>query len=149
MTLKTRLHDHLFKALESRKSALQLQRSQLSIESTESGKGSAGDKHEVGIAIAQIEIEKLDHQIALAQQQLQALQKMDPNTAFAQIQNGALFESDHNWYYCSVPYGQLQFDTMTVFCMSTDAPLFQALKGKKEQEEAVFNGRKWIINKIY
>jgi hypothetical protein len=33
--------------------------------------------------------------------------------------------------------------------MSTDAPLFQALKGKKEQEEAAFNGRKWIINKIH
>jgi hypothetical protein len=149
MTLKTRLHDHLFNALESRKSALQVQRSQLSIESTESGKGSAGDKHEVGIAIAQIEIEKLDHQIALAQQQLQVLQKMDPSTVFSQIQNGALFESDNNWYYCSVPYGQLQFDTMTIFCMSTDAPLFEALKGKKENERAVFNGRNWIINKIH
>lgn len=149
MTLKTRLHDHLFNALESRKSTLQLQRSQLSIESTESGKGSAGDKHEVGIAIAQIEIEKLDHQIALAQQQLQVLQKMDPSTVFSQIQNGALFESDNNWYYCSVPYGQLQFDTMTIFCMSTDAPLFEALIGKKENEGAVFNGRNWIINKIH
>ena len=149
MTLKTRLHDHLFNALESRKSALQLQRSQLSIESSESGKGSAGDKHEVGIAIAQIEIEKLDKQIALAQQQLQVLQKIDPHAELTQILTGALFESDHHWYYCSVPYGQLQFDTMTVFCMSTDAPLFQALKGKKAQEEALFNSRNWIINKIY
>jgi hypothetical protein len=149
MTLKTRLHDHLFNALESRKSTLQLQRSQLSIESTESGKGSAGDKHEVGIAIAQIEIEKLDQQIALAQQQLQVLQKMDPSTACAQIQNGALFESDNNWYYCSVPFGQIQLEQKSFFCMSAEAPLFQALKGMKEQQTATFNGRNWIINKIH
>jgi hypothetical protein len=149
MTLKTRLHDHLFNALESRKSALQVGRSQLSIDSTESGKGSAGDKHEVGIAMAQIEIEKLDQQIALALQQLQTLQKIDASAELTHIQIGALFEINQNWYYCSVPFGQIQFEDRTIFCMSSDAPLFQALKGKKEQESAQFNGRNWKINKIY
>ena len=93
MSLKTRLHDHLFNALESRKSALQLERGQLSIDSTESGKGSAGDKHEVGIAMAQIEIGKLDQQIALAQQQLADLQKLDPSVPLDQILVGSLFEN--------------------------------------------------------
>jgi hypothetical protein len=149
MSLKTRLHDHLFNALESRKSALQLERSQLSIDSTDSGKGSAGDKHEVGIAMAQIEIGKLDQQIALAQQQLADLQKLDPSVPLDQILVGSLFEINQNWYYCSVPFGQIQFDDMTIFCMSSDAPLFQALKGKKVQNSTLFNGRDWKINKIY
>ena len=149
MSLKTRLHDHLFNALESRKSALQLERSQLSIDSTDSGKGSAGDKHEVGIAMAQIEIGKLDQQIALAQQQLADLQKLDPSVPLDQILVGSLFEINQNWYYCSVPFGQIQFDDMTIFCMSSDAPLFQALKGKKVQKSTLFNGRDWKINKIY
>ena len=149
MSLKTRLHDHLFNALESRKSALQLERSQLSIDSTDSGKGSAGDKHEVGIALAQIEIGKLDQQIALAQQQLADLQKLDPSVPLDQILVGSLFEINQNWYYCSVPFGQIQFDDMTIFCMSSDAPLFQALKGKKVQNSTLFNGRDWKINKIY
>ena len=149
MSLKTRLHDHLFNALESRKSALQLERSQLSIDSTDSGKGSAGDKHEVGIAMAQIEIGKLDQQIALAQQQVADLQKLDPSVPLDQILVGSLFEINQNWYYCSVPFGQIQFDDMTIFCMSSDAPLFQALKGKKVQNSTLFNGRDWKINKIY
>jgi hypothetical protein len=149
MTLKTRLHDHLFNALENRKSALQLERSQLSIDSTESGKGSAGDKHEVGIAMAQIEIGKLDQQIALTQQQLADLQKLDPSVPLNQILVGSIFEIDQNWYYCSVPFGQIQLDQTTFFCLSHEAPLFQALKGKKEQESALFNGRNWKINKIY
>lgn len=149
MSLKTRLHQQLFNALESRKSTLQLGRSQLSIDSTESGKGSAGDKHEVGIAMAQIEIGKLDQQIALVQQQLSVLQKLDPSVQLEQILVGALFEIDQNWYYCSVPFGPIQLDQTTYFCLSTEAPLYQALKGKKEQESAVFNGRNWKINKIY
>jgi hypothetical protein len=149
MSLKTRLHQQLFNALESRKSALQLERSQLSIDSTETGKGSAGDKHEVGIAMAQIEIGKLDQQIALVQQQLSVLQKLDPSVHLDQILVGALFEIDQQWYYCSVPFGPIQLDKTTYFCLSTEAPLYQALKGKKEQESAVFNGRNWKINKIY
>jgi hypothetical protein len=48
-----------------------------------------------------------------------------------------------------VPFGQIQFDDMTIFCMSSDAPLFQALKGKKVQNSTLFNGRDWKINKIY
>ena len=149
MSLKSRLHQQLFNALESRKSTLQLGRSQLSIDSTESGKGSAGDKHEVGIAMAQIEIRKLDQQIALVQQQLSVLQKLDPSVQLDQIIVGSLFEIDQNWYYCSVPFGPIQLDQTTYFCLSTEAPLYQALKGKKEQESAVFNGRNWKINKIY
>ena len=66
-----------------------------------------------------------------------------------QILVGALFEIDQKWYYCSVPFGQIQLDQTTYFCLSTEAPLYQALKGKKEQESAVFNGRNWKINKIY
>ena len=149
MTLKTRLHQHLFQTLESRKSALQVQRSQLSLESTESGKGAAGDKHEVGIAMAQIEIEKLDQQIALVQQHLSALQKLDASSTHQHIMSGSLFEIDNNWYYCSVPFGQIQLEQKTFFCMSAEAPLFQVLKGMKEQQSATFNGRNWKINKIY
>jgi hypothetical protein len=149
MTLKTRLHAHLFNTLEYRKTALQLERSQMSMDSTESAKSSAGDKHEVGIAMAQIEIEKLDQQITLAQQQLAVLQKLDPSIPLDQILMGALFEIDQQWYYCSVPFGQIKLDQTTFFCLSPEAPLYQAIKGKKEQQIAVFNGRNWKINKVY
>jgi hypothetical protein len=149
MTLKTRLHEHLMQALAARKMALQQQRTQISVESSESGKGSAGDKHEVGIAMAQIEIEKLDQQTALLQQQISTLKKLDPVYKNEQILHGALFEIDQNWYYCSIPFGQFNFEDGSYFCLSPEAPLFLALKGKKEQECALFNGKNWKINKIY
>ena len=121
----------------------------MSVESSESGKGSAGDKHEVGIAMAQIEIEKLDQQTALLQQQISTLKKLDPVYKNEQILHGALFEIDQNWYFCSIPFGQFNFEDRSYFCLSPEAPLFLALKGKKEQESALFNGKNWKINKIY
>ena len=63
MSLKTRLHAHLFNTLENRKTALQLGRSQLSIDSTASGKGSAGDKHETALSMMHIEQEKLNRKL--------------------------------------------------------------------------------------
>ena len=148
MTLKTRLHEHLMQALAERKMALQQQRTQMSVESSESGKGSAGDKHEVGIAMAQIEIEKLDQQIALLQQQISTLKKLDPSRENDSILHGALFEIHQIWYYCSIPFGQIKFEDYTYFCLSPEAPLFLALKGKKVNESAIFNQKSWQIQQI-
>ena len=148
MTLKTRLHEHLMQALAERKMTLQQQRTQMSVESSESGKGSAGDKHEVGIAMAQIEIEKLDQQIALLQQQISTLKKLDPSRENDSILHGALFEINQIWYYCSIPFGQIKFEDYTYFCLSPEAPLFLALKGKKVNESAIFNQKSWQIQQI-
>lgn len=148
MDLKTRLHNHLFTLLKSRKSTLQAQRNQLSVESSESGKGSAGDKHEVGIAMAQLEVEKLDKQIVLLQQQLAVLQKLNPKHENNQVLHGALFRIDENWYYCSISFGQISLDETNYFCLSPEAPLFMALKGKKVNEQATFNQKFWQIQQI-
>ena len=148
MLLKTRLHQHLFQFIETRISELFEQRTQISHESTDTGKGSAGDKHEVGIAMAQLEIEKIDTQIALLQQQLLQLKKTDPQQTLEHIQLGALFSSSSQWFYCCVPLGAISFEEHSVFCLSPEAPLFQALKGKKAGESAVLNGKNWILDKV-
>ena len=117
----------------------------MSHDSTESGKGSAGDKHEVGIAMAQLEIEKIDQQISLAQQQLSALKRLDPNQVHEQVQSGSLFQANGQVFYCAVPLGQIQIDGTNVFCLSPEAPIFQAIKGKSIGETLQFNSKNWTI----
>ena len=148
MLLKTRLHEHLFQLLEKRISLLTAQRTQMSHDSTESGKGSAGDKHEVGIAMAQLEIEKIDQQISLAQQQLSALKRLDPNQVHEQVQSGSLFQANGQVFYCAVPLGQIQIDGTNVFCLSPEAPIFQAIKGKSIGETLQFNSKNWTIEQL-
>ena len=148
MMLKTRVHDHLFQLLEKRVSELSIQRTQISHDSTESGKGSAGDKHEVGIAMAQLEIEKLDGQINLLQQQLIALKRIDAQQTHTHIQIGSIFMCNEQWFYCSIAFGQLEFEQSSVFCLSPEAPLYLALKGKKVGETALLNGKTWKIEAL-
>lgn len=148
MLLKTRLHEHLFKLLETRISELSVLRTQISHDSTESGKGSAGDKHEVGIAMAQLEIEKIDGQINLLQQQHAALKRIDAQQAHTQIQTGSIFMCNEQWFYCSIAFGQLEFEQTSVFCLSPEAPLYLALKGKKVGETALLNGKTWKIEAV-
>ncbi|MFM6946547.1 MAG: hypothetical protein ACKOWW_05360 [Flavobacteriales bacterium] len=148
MLLKTRLHEHLFQLLEARISTLSAQRTQMSHDSTASGKGSAGDKHEVGIAMAQLEIEKIDQQIALSQQQLSALKRIDPTQVHRQVQSGSLFQANDQVFYCAVPLGQIELDGSKVFCLSPEAPIFQALKGSSIGVTLLFNSKKWTIEKL-
>ena len=148
MLLKTRLHEHLFQLLEARISTLTAQRIQMSHDSTASGKGSAGDKHEVGIAMAQLEIEKIDQLIALNQQHLAALKRIDPTQIHQQIQNGSLFQMNNQLFYCAVPLGQIELDGTTLFCLSPDAPLFLAIKGKLVGDTASFNAKNWLIEAL-
>ena len=148
MMLKTRVHDHLFQLLEKRVSELSIQRTQISHDSTESGKGSAGDKHEVGIAMAQLEIEKIDGQIYLLQQQHTALKRIDAQQTHTHIQIGSIFMCNEQWFYCSIAFGQLEFEQSSVFCLSPEAPLYLALKGKKLGETALLNGKTWKIEAL-
>ncbi len=149
MSLKTRLHQHLISTLQKRIAYLTDQRSQLNIDSTQSGKASAGDKHEVGIAMAQLEIEKLDQQLNNLKSQVLALKQLDPTQNATQILKGSIFEIDNNTYYCCVPFGQIELDGKKYFCLSAEAPLFEALRGKKQNQSVLFNGRLWTVNQVY
>lgn len=148
MYLKTRLHRHLVETIYKRKCRLEEQLNEMHIESKQNNKGSAGDKHEVGIEMAHIELEKLQSQISLLDQQLSLLQNLTPDHQNTALRLGALFKIDNTWYYCSVAHGQILFEKIQYYCLSPEAPLFKALKGKKVNQTVHFNGREWRITQI-
>jgi len=148
MYLKTRLHRHLMETIYSRKCRLEEQLHDMHLESKQSNKGSAGDKHEVGIEMANIELKKLQSQISLLDQQLFSLKKLSPDHQNKALRLGSLFKLDNTWYYCSVAHGQILFEHTHYYCLSPEAPLFKALKGKKINQTVQFNGRDWHITQI-
>ena len=66
-----------------------------------------------------IEIEKIDGQINLLQQQHAALKRIDAQQAHTQIQTGSIFMCNEQWFYCSIAFGQLEFEQTSVFCLRT------------------------------
>jgi transcription elongation GreA/GreB family factor len=148
MTLKTRLHDHLFNALESRKSTLQLGRSQLSIDSTESGKGSAGDKHETDLAMVHLEQEQLSKKLSQLLENLQTWQQIDFASSASTVKQGSLVKTNLGWLLISIALPQYKIENETVISISPQSPLGQLLIGKQPNERFELNQKTFEVQEI-
>ena len=102
------------------------------------GKSSAGDKHETGRAMIQLEREKLAQQRQLneaAFQRLSALKNKKPN---ALIGPGSLVKTSLATYYLAVPADIFVDSHQTVYCISPQSPIGQLLLGKRSGDSFTF-----------
>ena len=107
----------------------------------EDSKSSAGDKHETGVAMAQLEQEKLTKQINEFLLLKEALLKVNPSKVHTKIEVGSLVETNNGWYYFSVGLGAVKMNETTIFAMNPLAPIGTLLSGKTKGEKVVFNGK--------
>jgi len=97
-------------------------------------KGSAGDKHETGRAMAQLEVEKSGKVLQEAQQMKQILNLLEPEKPRTSCVVGALVESSAGLFYLSIGLGKLDVAGTSVFCVGMHSPVGQALLHKKAGE---------------
>ena len=107
----------------------------------EDSKSSAGDKHETGVAMAQLEQEKLTKQINEFLLLKEALLKINPSKVHTKIEVGSLVETNNGWYYFSVGLGAVKMNQTNIFAMNPLAPIGTLLNGKMKGEQVVFNGK--------
>lgn len=108
----------------------------------EESKNSAGDKHETGRAMAQIESEKAANVLKENGLQLEIFQKIDPNISCTSVQIGALVNTSKGLFFISLGLGNFEFEDQTVFCMGKLAPLALEMIGKKPGEVIHFRNEK-------
>lgn len=108
-------------------------------------KSTAGDKHETGRAMAQLEQEKLGKQVLAARELKQAIAQIDANEVHSEIQFGSLVEASNGHLFFSVGIGKLIIESESVFCLTMTSPLGMAVRGKKAGDIVEFNGRKISI----
>lgn len=111
-------------------------------------KSSAGDKHETGRAMLQLEMEK-------AGQQLQVVTEMKTTLARINIQEnsnvcklGSIVKTNNINYFIAISAGKLTITGNNYYAVSTKSPIGRLLIGKKEKEEVNLNGKQIIINSI-
>ena len=115
----------------------------------EDSKSSAGDKHETGVAMAQLEQEKLTKQINEFLLLKEALLKINPSKVHTKIEVGSLVETNNGWYYFSVGLGAVKMNETTIFAMNALAPIGTLLNGKMKGEQVVFNGKTTEILNVF
>ena len=102
------------------------------------GKSSAGDKHETGRAMIQLEREKLAQQRERNDQDLKTLGSLKNRHTIAQISPGALVHTSLASYFLAVPADAFSHHQKNIYCISPQSPIGQLLLGKKTGESFTF-----------
>ena len=111
-------------------------------------KSSAGDKHEVGRAMVQQELDQQEAQLAKLQALQQELARVPLGRVYEQAAFGSLVTTDQGTYFIAIGLGQVDVDGEACFVVSLASPIGQALKGKRVGDVANFKGRVLTVNAI-
>ena len=112
------------------------------------GKSSAGDKHEVGRAMVQQELDKLDDQHAKLIVLQQELARVPLDRTFDHVAFGSLVETDQGTYFLAIGLGRVEFERATCYAISLLSPIGALLQGKRVGEHIFFNGRNITVQRI-
>ncbi|WP_435260997.1 3-oxoacyl-ACP synthase [Tenacibaculum sp. nBUS_03] len=111
-------------------------------------KSSAGDKHETGRSMLQLEMEKAGQQLKGVQQMKETLARIVLNTNSSTGCLGSVIETNSFTYFLSISAGKILINDKTFFAVSVSSPIGKLLLGKTVNDELIFNGNKITIKNI-
>ncbi len=103
-------------------------------------KSSAGDKHETGRAMLQLEMEKAGQQFSVVSKMKDVLSKIDVSKTTNTVHLGSVVITTTNNYFLSVSAGKLTVNNEDYFAISSDAPIGKLLLGKQQKDTVIWNG---------
>lgn len=111
-------------------------------------KSSAGDKHETARAMMNLEQEKLGRQYQELLNMKERFEKIDFHSHSSTVKLGSLVTTNKGNFLLSVGLGKVIFQKEEVLLLSLQAPLGEALLGKKVGDKIQLNTSQFIIEKI-
>jgi hypothetical protein len=108
-------------------------------------KSSAGDKHEVGRAMVQQELDKLEAQRAKLLQLRQDLKQLPLDGLPERVGLGSLVVTDQGTYLIGIGWGAVDVDGEVCYAISLASPMGQALKDRTAGETVLVQGRSLVV----
>lgn len=146
--LKSALVDHCLAVLMKRAAAADKQLQDLKEDLLGESKSSAGDKHETGRAMVQLEMEKLSDQRKELQLMLDQWSKIDFTVITSRVQIGSIVITNAGKFFLSVPLGTIVYDSETIIVLSSRSPLALQLFGKSVNDIVKLNNHQYKILEI-
>lgn len=145
MDLKKKLYQKCLDFVNARIDNIQQANAYASESANDETKSSAGDKHETGRAMAQLEQEKNSKQLGEALELKRQLDKINPEQHSEKITAGSLVLTNKGNFYIAISAGKLLVDETTCYAVSPASPIAVGLLGLKKGREYNFNGVKYMI----
>lgn len=137
---KATVHSAVLTIIQEKLHGIQLEFDALQESLTSETKSTAGDKHETGRAMTQLEQEKLSRQLGELRKTQEGLHRIDPTATIDPIGFGSLIETSRGWFYISVGIGAVNVDGQSVFCITAGSPMGQKMLGKTSGDQFDLNG---------
>jgi hypothetical protein len=142
MTFKQKIHTYYLQMVQDRIDVFKDMISELTEDSKNDAKGSAGDKHETALSMMHIEQEKLTNKLKEAIAQKTILDRIDADFVSSTIIIGSLVQANGIYLYLSVALPKITIDGINVIALSPQSPLGTHLMGNVV-------GFKFEINKTH
>jgi transcription elongation GreA/GreB family factor len=146
--IKKKLHSKCYKIASQKVNELSSIIQEAQDAANNETKSSAGDKHETGRAMAQLETEKLTKQLSEALKLEQTLSQINPETEHQQVGLGSLVTTNNGIFYITASLGKIELENKLYFVISAVSPIGQLLIGLKKNDSFSFNGKGYLINNI-
>lgn len=130
--------------LDTIEQTIQSNRSALSSET----KSSAGDKHETGRAMLQLEMEKAGQQLKVVNEMMQQLDRIDLNLISEKVCLGSIVKTSTVNYFIAISIGKIEIENKLFYAISIHSPIGKKLLGKSVNEEIWFNDTKIRIGEV-
>ncbi len=111
-------------------------------------KSSAGDKHETGRAMMQLEQENNSAQLSEALELKKKILKINPNQPSSIIKPGSLVITNRGAFYIAISVGKIQIGGVVYYAVSPVSPIAIKLMGMSAHQETDFNGQLFKIISI-
>ncbi|QEK51472.1 hypothetical protein FYC62_07220 [Pedobacter aquae] len=112
-------------------------------------KSSMGDKYETSREMLQQEINRLEKQLADANQQLFTLKNIAINKKSDKIIPGSYVKTSMGYFFITVALGEVNINKSKIFVISPVSPLGKNLQGKQMNDTLVLNSKEIKILSIY
>lgn len=145
---KQQLYQACSDLVEDRLSAIQNQIHAIQESLGAETKSSAGDKHETGRAMIQLEREKAGQQLAEAEKLKEALSKINVANSLATAGMGSVVFTTQSNYFIAISVGKISVASETFFAISPNTPIGLLLMGKSAGDKVVFKDQKFVIERV-
>lgn len=148
LQLKSQLYNKCVDYVEQRMSHIQSAIDAATESGNDETKSSAGDKHETGRAMMQLEQEKNAKQLIETLELKKLLDRINPNQQSQRVALGSLVITNKEKFYISISAGKLVIDSEIYFAISPTSPIALKLIGLTVNEEMKFNDSLYSIQHI-
>ena len=147
--IKTHLLTTCASQLATRRAAVDNILANVALSLKEETKSSAGDKHETGRAMLQLERENAGKQLAEIEKLEVILHRISAAISSGPVHLGSVVMTSQANYFISIPAGEIKTDVGIFYAIGVGSPIGQLLLGKREGDEVRFRESILKINSIY